>query len=83
MKIEDKCELNILEERSCRLDKKSVTMRNFLGLKVGIVLRASKMVKHSALYEKAEGEVCLAGKCVSQHYTYVNTLVLNNKLIIF
>jgi len=83
MEIEDRCELNILEERSCRLDKESVTMRNFYGVKVDIILRASKMVKHSALYNEGEGEVCLVGKCVNRHYTYVNTLLLKNKLIIF
>jgi len=47
--------LNKLEERPCRLDKESDTVRNLLGVKVGMVLRAFKMVKHYAVYEEADG----------------------------
>jgi len=40
-------------------------MKNLLQIKIDTILRASKIAKHSAVYEEAEGEDCWIKKCIS------------------
>jgi len=60
-------ELKKQEERLWRQDRESDTMRNLLGEKVDMVKRASKIAKHSVVYEEADGgrllekEMCKSG----------------------